>query len=567
MRGPRALFLCLILLVTVLQPVLAINDYGEDEDYLGQVVDDYENDDNVSSAYNVINNATLDCMELVYSVSEGMILENFTTYTEQDEGGGVSVDDYFIDAVIARNRNRYVYFDFGADYFGNFKLYGKFRQDYHDSGAFGAFSMFSNYLGNQKQHRDNNEAHICWIVSGSAGNLKIYEFDGAGAHTSADKVVVDDTFYWFKMEKVADVVYLDVYTTEELRDAEGNGNWYDDDLTLQSDYSFRYFYVFNSFDDGLTQEMNMELYDFKFNGTVSGYQSPGHYYTEEMLDGDRALALLYNASIPVGTGMTMDFSSDNVTWVDHNNAPGSDTLIAGFESLDLRDPNFTALYSRINMTSTGEDTPRIYQFRLVTITNVTLETVYQNVTGAWVDYNFTSIVTVVGDNVTGFLNSTYFKDGDFYSAYEVTGAPGYDIRFNVTGLPDNLICICLDLFMYYDGSAGHTFQIEVWNFTDSNWDFIEIIPDECCQWFNNTLECVPDDYIQNGTLMGRFYHPSPGNVNHVWGIDYGKLRVYVPYEVECEEVPVTLAMGRYYAMAIILLILGILLGLGMRGKR
>jgi len=187
-----------------------------------------------------------------------------------------------------------------------------------------------------------------------------------------------------------------------------------------------------------------------------------------------------------------------------------------------------------------------------------------NVTGAWVDYNFTSIVTLIGNNTGGnYVNATYWKDDYFYNVTETIGPPGYDIRFNVTGLPDDLICICLDLFMYYNGSAGHTFQIEVWNFTDSNWDFIEDIPDECYQWFNNTLECVPDDYVQNGTLMGRFYHPPPGNINHVWGLDYGKLRVYVPYE----EVPALVAMGKYYAMSIILLILGVLIGIGMRRRR
>ena len=46
--------------------IVAAADYGEDETYLGQIVDDYENEDNVSAAYNVINNETLDCMELYF---------------------------------------------------------------------------------------------------------------------------------------------------------------------------------------------------------------------------------------------------------------------------------------------------------------------------------------------------------------------------------------------------------------------------------------------------------------------------------------------------------------------
>jgi len=376
----KRIILFFLLLSALLPPTYAA-DYGEDEDYLGQVVDDYETNDNVTAVYNVIHNATLDCMELVYGASEDMILQNFLVYTEVDELNGIVVNDYDIDAILQRNKNRYVYYDFGVDYFGSFKVYGKFRQDYHNSdGAWGIFSMFSNFVGNEQEHRDNNEEYLGWNIGGSAGNFKLFEYTGAGFFGTANKPMVDDTYFWFKMEKIGDVGYIDVYTTEALRDAEGNGNWYDDDMTLQSDYNFRYFYVCNSHDDGQTQEMNMELYDFYLNGTLARYESSGHYYTVESLKGDVGLVLMYNDTIPANTGITAEFSADNSTWVDHDNLPGSDTLIAGFESLDLRDLNTTSLYIRFNMTSsTGVNTPRIHQIRIVTITNVTIgngETVY-----------------------------------------------------------------------------------------------------------------------------------------------------------------------------------------------
>ena len=366
MKAKRIILFFLVL--SVLIPPAYAADFGEDDEYLGQVVDDYINDDNVSAAYNVINNSTLDCMELSYGSVDGMVLENFSVYTEQDEGGGITVTDTFVDAVINRNRNRYLYYDFGANYFGDFKVYGWLNQDFHLASAWVGFSYFSNYVGNEQEHRNANEEYLCVQVGGSAGDMSIKEFDG-GHFSSPSKVVVDDTDYWFKLEKVGDWVYLDVYTTENLRDAEGNGDWFDTELNLQTDYNFRYFYVANTHDDNQDKELNHEYRDFYLNGTLEGYSGSGHYYTVEMLDGDLGLAVLYNVTIPEDTTLTMEFSKDNVTWVDHNDVAGHDILIEGHEALDLRDLNTTNLYQRVNMTSdAGVHTPRFLQYRIVTTT-------------------------------------------------------------------------------------------------------------------------------------------------------------------------------------------------------
>ena len=553
--------------------MLAIDDYGEDEDYLGQVVDDYLNEDNIQAKNNVIRNATLNCMELNYSMADNPIPENYTDGSWIEWGANIAdltqtstrstwtnlaqTDE----AILTKDK------DHLGNYFDDFTHNFTFCMT--DIGA--AVTATRLYIWSLSNFTNDSRWHVIGVhdflslqIRGNVDNLyyfRLVEFHAGAVFSDTSALTFsEDVVYYIGIVKNDLSFIVEIYTDSLYQNLRERIS-----LTLQDDYVFRYVYSPQSLDflsNGNTVNGYVEnLYIGRMEGI--GQYVNGHYYTVEMLDGDRGIVLMYNVTTPEDTGMTMEFSSDNATWLDHNKDPGSDTLIEGFESLDLRDLNFTALYTRVNMTSLGENTPRIYQFRLVTITDVTLE----NVTGTWVDYNFTSIVTVVGDNVTGFLNSTYFKDGDFYSVTEVTGAPGYDIRFNVTGLPDNLICLCLDLFMYYDGSGGHTFQIEVWNFTDSNWDFIEDIPDECCRWFNNTLECIPDDYVQNGTLVGRLYHPSPGNVNHVWGLDYGKLRVYVPYEVDCEEVPALSAMDKYYALAIMLLILGLLIGIGIRRRR
>lgn len=99
-----------------------------------------------------------------------------------------------------------------------------------------------------------------------------------------------------------------------------------------------------------------------------GYSNDGHFYTTDVLSNiANSIVLLTNTTIPENDIVTVEFSSDNVTWVDHNGDPGSDTLVSGNESLDLRDLSYSNLYSRFNLTDGGADsTPRLYQIRVIT---------------------------------------------------------------------------------------------------------------------------------------------------------------------------------------------------------
>jgi len=367
-RTQKAIFFTLILLAPLLPSVLAINDYGEDEDYLGQVVDDYENVDNIAAMIDTIHNETLDCMELDYGIIPEMVLENFTLYTESDEGGGITIiNATYVQYLSDRSKTRYIYYDFGVDGLHNYKIYGHFKQDYHNEDAWTAFCMMSNWLGGEKQHRDILEDHTYFTIGGP-GEIHLYEYDSGVFYSGSEKVVPDDTDFWYKLEKNGLIFEFDVYTTKALRNAEENGDWFDDSLTLQNDYSFRYFYLVNNHDSALVKMARYFMYQHYFYDNVSGYKTPGTYYTINVLEGDPALTIIYNLTIPAGCGATMEFSTDNITWINHNNEAGSDTLIAGYEALDLRDIYNGTIYRRVNMTGTVTDTPRMWQERFVTVT-------------------------------------------------------------------------------------------------------------------------------------------------------------------------------------------------------
>ena len=369
MRGKKAVFIALIMLVTLLQPVLAIDDYGEDEAYLGQVVDDYENDDNVASAYNIINNVILDCMELNLTVGI-----DFLDYTEIDGANDITVSNEKIEwSSMRRDADAYVYYDYGVDSFDDFQhnftliISGVWSVTSSSRDLMDVYRIGNGY-GSMTDYPGISNNYLRLLVKENGANedkfeLRFHQVTGGVTDFIDISAIYNIRMLYITVERIGVNLncrlYSDLSRTVLLE-------------TLTSGVSgsgldYRYIQPVTSreqFTDPADHSTGYIEWEF---GT--GYVD-GHYYTVEMLAGNRSLALLYNASIPGGTGMTMEFSSDNTTWVDHNKAPGSDTLINGFESLDQRDLNFTVLYTRVNMTSTGENTPRIYQFRLVTITDV-----------------------------------------------------------------------------------------------------------------------------------------------------------------------------------------------------
>ena len=234
--------------------------------------------------------------------------------------------------------------------------------------------------------------------------------------------------------------------------------------------------------------------------------------------------------------------------------------LRGFESQDA--------ILRFNFTRGGPlITPRLYQVRLVHEAPGGAGPC-ANMSGQWFEYNFTSIATITGTNASvggNWLNQTYWLDSYQYNVTEVVGAPGYDIRFNITGLPTGLICLQLVGFMAYDGSAGHTFNVQAYNYTSSAWVIVSDIPDTSKTWINGTIDCDSDDFIQGGLFQGRYYHTSPGNVNHHFCLDYGKLRAFSPYVCPTPTPsPVSGVTYLTYALAVILLLLGLMIGSRMR---
>ena len=506
---------------------------------LDAVYDNYTDLSKVEIVNNVVRNTTFNTMELNFSLI--IPYENFTTYTEVDGGGDLTVNQFNITwTTMTRGSDDYVYKDFGIDYFDDFTHDFTVSVSDMESGDASVATIaglwtITNTIGTQDEWEHGDAIALMLVENGAVDDQYTYfllQYDG-GILTGIlefSAVYTLSTHYITVIKngtRVDAYIYSDAERLNLLESIGDNG----------VDGSYRYFEPIASpgkTDSDALDHSTGYVEDYILGDSGFGYANSGFFYTTEMISsiGGKTIVLLTNATVPIGDTLTVEFSEDNITWGDHEGNPGGDRVIPGFESIDLRDLSYSDLYMRYNFTNGGASTPRLYQIIVITNAKVAGNASIMNVTGAWIEYNFTSIRTLIGTNAStggNWLNQTYWLDEYQFNVTEVVGAPGYNIQFEVSGLPDNLICLQLVGFMAYDGSMGHIFEVQAWNYTSSAWITISDIPDTSERWINGSIACTSGDFIQNGLFQGRYYHPSPGNVNHDFVLDFGKLRAFAPF--------------------------------------
>lgn len=546
---------------------------------LQEVIDDYENDDYIQVVNDVVRNTTFNAMELNYTfllpeVCPDMDIWTTGGFTEVEQGAdhlkNVNGTRIWFNNV-DRDEGDRIYKDFGANYF-DASFHYQFRV-YFDSGRTSNprayFMVFS------------EETDSIWntVIADKNYCGSFIRYKNVGAEWEVSLRMWDGNV--FTVDNLDETGGLDMnkwYHVDLIRNGNNITAWYYNNA-LRTDLDFmltisainvdnlRYFHPLNS-EDQATGGRAMNLHLNKVCNVTSGgsgYEDDGYFYTTEMIStiGGSTVVLLTNSSIPVSDSITVEFSSDNSTWVDHNGNVGVDIIIEGYEALDLRDLAYSDLYMRYYFTDEGEDsTPRLNQIRV--ITDAECISGLQNVSGVWTEYNYTSIITLIGVNVSAggnYLNQTYWLDDYQYNVTE-SGTPAFDIRFTVENLPDGLMCLEIVQSMSYDGSLGHNFYLQVWNYTSSSWVTIYDIPDDAhpCRWMNATIGCYEQDVIEDGTLLGRYYHPSPANPAHLFNLDFGKLRAFTPNDIEGVTTIIDIPL------IVFGLLIGLIIGTGLKSK-
>lgn len=148
--------------------------------------------------------------------------------------------------------------------------------------------------------------------------------------------------------------------------------------------------------------------------------------------------------------------------------------------------------------------------------------------GDWATYNASSITVETGTFVHGNITSLVYRDGKTAKINEVTGVPGFDVRVNFTGIPENSTSLSMRPFNEYEGNPAHIVQHQAWHFENKTWVVLETLVEHGFRWTNASLSL--GGFIENvtGKVWVRALHVSSGSIGHYIEVDYLRLRAFVP---------------------------------------
>ncbi len=551
MRISRVTVFFLILILTGFMYPFALSDFGESSPSLGQFTDDFIDLNNVSVKVLIVRNATLNAMELNASEALRKNYENFElpVWVEQDALNRLSVNSLRVNftSELRTDNNIHLSRDFGAGAWDNLSVEFDF---YVDSIALTAGQVFRMFLITFSERADDafgvetaNQEMVGVRINGLNDispdfRIGLHEYsdgvsNGVGSVQLSQNVVYYGVFN--KTDDEADVlIYNDPARTAGFLVGQVG-------LTLSKDWTFQYILVSQSWDlSSGTHQTTGFIENLLLEGNITGgFDTSGYFTTENYLNyaNGSALVQLTNATIPKKTGIKIQFSQDNSTWVNNLNSPGANAVTAGFQSIDLRELNWSSSYFlRYNFTGTRTATPRLYQSRLITTRGPAgvagPGAPGFNVSGVWTLFNVTEINATVGTVDGGNVNSTLDIDGDTFNVSETTGDPAFVISFNFTGVPQTADCIWVLINSFYTGNQRHDLTVQLYNFSAPGWAVIGLISDATgFEWVNSSIYAlrIPNDFVDSsGSVLGRIFHAAPGNINHDILIDYLKIIAKIP---------------------------------------
>ena len=133
-----------------------------------------------------------------------------------------------------------------------------------------------------------------------------------------------------------------------------------------------------------------------------------------------------------------------------------------------------------------------------------------------------SVTETVTDGTSGGVAGTQtLLDGTIYQIEENNTTPAIDVEFVFSGIKAISQIV---LSAYYLGSVAHAVRINLWNYTDTQWDtFHTLMTGRDYEQYSMS---VPDDtkYISSGAAKVQLYHTEGGIASHVLYVDYVALK-------------------------------------------
>jgi hypothetical protein len=133
-----------------------------------------------------------------------------------------------------------------------------------------------------------------------------------------------------------------------------------------------------------------------------------------------------------------------------------------------------------------------------------------------------SVTETVTDGTSGGVAGTQvLLDGTVYKIEENNSTPAIDVEFVFSGIKKISQIV---VSAYYDGSTAHAVRINLWNYTDTQWDTFHTLMTGLD--YEQHFITVPDDtkYISGGAAKAQLYHTEGGILTHYLYVDYMALK-------------------------------------------
>jgi hypothetical protein len=133
-----------------------------------------------------------------------------------------------------------------------------------------------------------------------------------------------------------------------------------------------------------------------------------------------------------------------------------------------------------------------------------------------------SVTETVTDGTAGGVAGTQvLLDGTIYQIEENNSTPAIDVEFVFSGIKSISAIVAS---IYYLGAVSHAVRINLWNYTDVQWDTFHTLMTGLD--YEQHFKSVPDDtkYISGGAAKAQLYHSENGIASHVLYVDYMALK-------------------------------------------
>lgn len=186
--------------------------------------------------------------------------EDFSTYTEVDEGGDITKTSDRITFTLSETREDtfHVHYDKGAGHFdGNFEHLGRIELTVFNDFACITTWALSNAVGDLKDLRDATEDYLCFFVYRDGASYRLYleESDGGAEYSDLYANFPLSTVYYLELERDESIgTFGTTYAYICTGDYWDDGGTQVDTLSVAlhtSKKDFRYIYGLTGYDDGV----------------------------------------------------------------------------------------------------------------------------------------------------------------------------------------------------------------------------------------------------------------------------------------------------------------------------